>query len=333
MKSYEEMARYVLEVRDEHEKKKRRIAGVLRICVPAVTGLCAAVIIGLAVWKNMPPPDKIPSAEHIITTETSSSEAASSPVSTAKPVHTSATTVTAVTKITSSAELTVTSTAVTEYQPGTSRVSASAIATAQTKSTAEASTAKTTGIVLTTTLPDEQETVTVTGGNMGIPYMRTTTYPDGDMGIPSTRTTTVQDVAVTEQQEVTTACVTTGTQTVTTDKSWQHGGGTMPWSMMTIERQYDTAAVEGYGGSYQAAYAVNPKYGYIAGAIGTASMSGYDSAFDEVHTCKAIAYHVNGLDDKDAVAIQFSGNNNYYLYCRSYMDKNELMNKIRSINQ
>lgn len=323
MKSYEEMARYVLEVRDGYEKKKRRRAGVLRICVPVAAGLCAVLLIGVGIWKNMPAPDKIPSAEHIITTETVPSGTTSVRPAAEKPV-TSFTA--AVSAVTSAASSTVTETvSVTEKQSGTSRIATAAVTAAQTKATTALTHTRAPDLVQTTTI-NAAET-TVTGGNMGIPVTNTTTVSGGDMGIPSTRTTTASPVITAQQW------VTTGTQTVTTGIHQNPGGGTIPWIWESVEHQYDTAELDGFEGSYKTAYAINPKYDYISEAIARAVMTGYDSENNEAHTCEATAYHVKGLDDNDAVAIKFSSNNNYYLYCRDYMNINELMDRIRSINQ
>ena len=67
MKTYEETAQYILEVRNEHDKKiKRRKAMAMRI-IPAIAGICSAVVICLAAVKNYRKPIDLITDENVIT--------------------------------------------------------------------------------------------------------------------------------------------------------------------------------------------------------------------------------------------------------------------------
>ena len=67
MKTYEETAQYILEVRNEHDKKiKRRKAMAMHI-IPAAAGICGAVVICLAAVMNNRKPIDIITDENVIT--------------------------------------------------------------------------------------------------------------------------------------------------------------------------------------------------------------------------------------------------------------------------
>ena len=67
MKTYEETAQYILEVRNEHDKKiKRRKALAMRI-IPAAVGICGAVVICFAAVKNYRKPIDMITDESVIT--------------------------------------------------------------------------------------------------------------------------------------------------------------------------------------------------------------------------------------------------------------------------
>lgn len=77
MKNYKEMARCVLEARDEHDRQVRRRRQVLRRCAPAAAAFCFAVLLGFGVWRQKQTLPRIPPQEPTETTiETATHETA-----------------------------------------------------------------------------------------------------------------------------------------------------------------------------------------------------------------------------------------------------------------
>ena len=74
MKNYEEMARCVLEARDEHIRRKTKRQAMVKRCVPVVSGLCVAILIGVGVWKNVTRLPDIPTAPEADSIETVTQE-------------------------------------------------------------------------------------------------------------------------------------------------------------------------------------------------------------------------------------------------------------------
>ena len=72
MKTYEEMAKYVLEVRNETEKKRKHRIAVAKRVIPAVACVCGAFIIGFGVWRGYTRPDTPSVPDNIIEAETTS---------------------------------------------------------------------------------------------------------------------------------------------------------------------------------------------------------------------------------------------------------------------
>lgn len=60
MKNYEEMARCVLEARDEHNRKMQIRQAKLRRAVPAAAGFCTALLLGFGGWQHLRVNTQIP---------------------------------------------------------------------------------------------------------------------------------------------------------------------------------------------------------------------------------------------------------------------------------
>lgn len=142
----------LMELGDSIIEKKRRRASIIRRAAFSVSGLCAAVLIGVGIWSNsavQTPPDREPSSS-IMVTETS--PATESPQTTAVP----STTVTA--QAVRSTTPVTTAQAVTGTVPSTERQ-----APARTESTPSVSSATVDIPSVTTTTPVTQPYVTDPG--------------------------------------------------------------------------------------------------------------------------------------------------------------------------
>lgn len=280
MKSYEEMARYVLEVRDEHEKKQQKRKILFRRYTPLAASFCAFVLIGLGVWKNFPSPDKLPPDSVITTTETTSLTSASYAVTTSRS-----------------------STAVQTTTTKTSSVSSSVTT---------ASTAKTTSVtavssenVLSTTRNSTQTQPTTTAEKTHTLVTLTTSYQSTATDIETSTK------AVTAPNTVSTTVAVTETTTTLANS----GAGTRPWSEFNIYYKYNVAYVNGITGRYLSS-GIPVRDFEIESFIAEAEMSGIDSATNELHVCTAEAYRIKDMDEKKGIAIKFPEKNEYYLYCR-----------------
>lgn len=83
MKDYKEMARCVLEARDEHLRRKKRRQAVLRRGTPAVLSLCCVIAV-LSVQRDVKIPPAIPEtaqiSENVSSTQTAEASTASSTI-------------------------------------------------------------------------------------------------------------------------------------------------------------------------------------------------------------------------------------------------------------
>lgn len=278
MKSYEEMARYVLEVRDEHEKKRQKRKMLFRRYTPLAASFCAFVLIGLGVWKNMPSPDKLPPDSVITTTETAAATSVS---------YTETTSVSS-TSFRTTKTSSVSSSVTTAYTAKTDSVTAVStenvlITTNNSTQTQTTATAEKTQTQTTNTASDQPHSTN----------METTT------NFVTVKNTVPQTLPVTE----------------TTSIKASSGSGTRPWSEYNIYYQYNAAYVNGLNDRYLGS-GVPVREFEIESFIAEAEMSGIDSATNELHVCTAEAYRIKDMDEKKGIAIKFPGENEYYLYCR-----------------
>ena len=275
MKNYEEMAKYVLEVRDEHERKKQKRKIIVRRCAPLAVSLCVFLIASLGVWRNMPAPNKfntdiIPSTTQAATSDSSAAKTASSASTavTTEPAHTS------------SAGSTVT----------------------------------------TPSVSSENTTLSTAASQTGVPkttksYTHTQTTASSEATHTSVTQTTSQQSTATSSQQTAPPATMPLTEPTTVTTTQPPAAGTDPSYAESIETLYNTAYIEELDTKYFYG-CITVKEFEIESLISYAEMSGYDSDADKVVTCVAEAYRLNGTDEKKAIAIKFSGNDYYFLYCR-----------------
>jgi hypothetical protein len=304
MKSYEEMARYVLEVRDEHEKKRRKRKIIIRRYAPVTASLCALLLICLGTWKNMPSPDI--SHNYIVTTTTES--AAVTAVTTAVTSSDAKKTAPAVTKTSSASENAVTYTTALTATVTVHKTSVrTGVLTTQNQSTR------------TNTKTSAERTTAVTATDKST---QTTEYI---VTAPSSTNvnTDVQPVTVTKTAKVSESIAT---MPMTTEYSaqpaeetttiFQPGGMTsIPWALKNIEDQYPTAELDDYAGSYTLQFRISATD--IDSYLCEAYMYGYDPQEGEFHKCMANAYTLKNTSPEEQIAIKFDDVNKYFLYRRS----------------
>ena len=297
MKTYEEMAEYVLEVRDEYEKKrKRRIIAAKRI-VPAVAGLCCTIAIVLDVWKGSLKPDDFPSngdmtinvtttasiTTTLRTTEKNNTSYTTS-VTTAERKNTDTTLSASYTNVTSA----ITSTATVH---GTSETTAATVKTTTSEEYTSVTTvssvpAASTTTSVTTVMPQEttsdQTGGVIIGGGSG-----------GDGGSGGGGSSGGEGI---------------GGGAIGGEGGWS---GAVSWSSLPINERYDTALLDGYTDVYTNTFRISPDD--VGDRIGDAIMEGYDFSAGEYHRCTADVYYIKNIRDTMALAIRFEGDE-YYLY-------------------
>lgn len=300
MKSYEEMAKYVLEVRDEHERKRRKRKIIIRRYAPAAASLCALLLICLGTWKNMPSPDI--SHNNIVTTTTKSAAVtavASSDVKETAP---------AITKTSYVSENPATYTAAISSTLTVNKTSVrTSVLTTKNQSTR------------TNTQTSAERTTAVTATDKST---KTTEYI---VTTPSTTNvnTEVQPVTVTKTSNVS---ENIATMPMTTEHSaqpaeetttiFQPGGMTsIPWALKNIEDQYPTAEMDDYFGSYTLQFRISATD--IDSYLCEAYMYGYDPQEGEFHKCMANVYTLKNTSPEEQIAIKFDDVNKYFLYRRT----------------
>ncbi|MCR5601237.1 MAG: hypothetical protein K6G33_10920 [Ruminococcus sp.] len=280
MKNYEEMAKYVLEVRDEHERKKQKRKIIVRRCAPLAVSLCVFLIASLGVWRNMPAPNKF-NTNIIQTTET----VTASPVSTEK--HTSVST--SVTRTTTAKISSVSRNATTASTAKTTSVTAAA-----------------SGNVLTATRNLTQTHTNTTSEKTQIHVTHTTS----EQGLAPCESTAKTVSSVTVTNTITTTVCVSQTTTLISNIS---GAVTRPWSEFSIDYRYNIAYVNGLNGRYLSS-GIPIREFELGSFIAEAEMSGYDSDYCELRECTAKAYRINDTSENKAIAIKFDDDDNFYLY-------------------
>ena len=314
MKTYEEMAKYVLEVRDEHDKKKKhRIAAAKRV-IPAAAGAFCAFIIGFGIFKGYNRPDTLPVHDNIIESETTSAQVTTLTQTTNKSG-------TALTTAAASAEKSTSKTAVSETKATTVKTEVTSVTSsnqtsAVTSSAAERTTAVT-SVTASTTAPTTtyttvttlETTTTAIGGGGGLSGDSQHDFPGG-MG---------------------------GGSAGGDGNGGYAGGGTggsggsgsseeERWSQLTINHRYYYAFIDGYEEVYVNGYMISSDI--VGSWIGEAEMESQTFIDGYIKKCSAEVYSINGYSDKEVVAIKFKGHDEYYLYCKINTDIYELMKKI-----
>jgi len=295
MKTYDEMAKYVLEVRDEHEKKRKRRIYIAKRAVPALAGVLGAFIIGFGLWNNYRRPDMLPTPSTVVESETT---AIASTAQTTPKTMTTSVTASAVTSKTDANTTTSTTAAASSTAVYVTTKAATTAAKPETTATqiiskpaAETISSTTPRITSTTTVTQTVTTTTTDPEMTGGPPAKSTQPPGG--GTPP-------------------------------------GSAHNPWYDMPVNKQYYNAFLEGYVAdltpAYRSGYPISSEL--IGKHISSANMKSQYYVDGEVKSCKAEAYFINGFSDDDIVAIKFDGHDEYYLY---HTDKTDLYSLMKII--
>lgn len=295
MKTYDEMAKYVLEVRDEHEKKRKRKIYIAKRAVPAFAGVIGAFIIGFGLWNNYRRPDMLPTPSTVVESETTA--IASTAQTTPKTMTTA-----------------VTASAVTAKTDANTTTSTTAAASS-TKAYVTTNMVTTAAKPVTAPPPSTSKPATDTTSSTTVRATSTTT-------VTQTVTTTTTDTEMTGNPPAkSTQPPGCGTTT---------GSPHNPWYDMPVHRQYYNAFLEGYVAEltpiYRSGYPISSEL--IGKHISSADMKSQYYVDGEVKRCKAEAYYINGFSDDDIVAIKFDGHDEYYLY---HTDKTDLYSLMKII--
>lgn len=290
MKTYDEMAKYVLEVRDEHERKRKRRIYIAKRAVPAAAGVLGAFIIGFGIMRNYKRPDTFPTPDTVVEIENTTV------VSTALPQDTETAATTAVVTSTDTAKTTVSTSTVTSVSSqsaaNTQNTTEKTGTTAAQTTSAEASmTTETTAVSTTITTTVTQKVTTTTE--------RVSANPPGGISDPPNGGTTTAE---------------------------SHD----PWYDMPIHKQYYNALLDGYVAdltpAYRGGYPISDEW--VGERISGAKMKSQKLVDGVVKQCMAEAFRINCISDEKAVAIRFEGHEEFYLYHIDGTDLNGLMKEI-----
>ena len=319
MKTYEETAQYILEVRNKHDKKiKRRKALAMRI-IPITAGICGTVVICLAAVKNNRKSIDLITDERIITSGSISI-------------------VTTVSHSTEEAVTTLVSAEKTTDQTTTkTTASATSLTTIEKAAIIEHTYTKASNAVTSAT-------------NSAV---RTTAAPEVTM------VTTVETVTATTQDITAGPIIAGGgndwnqwgqdsnnwNQWGQNNNDWDQGGysggfsggdsdikagsensSKEQWDQLPINEKYCYAYIYGYDRIYTSLYPITSDY---AGEwIDSAEMLCSQRIEGQEMKCGADVYSVKGITDASAVAIKFEGNDGYYLYYKPNADLYNIMNTV-----
>lgn len=303
------MAKYVLEVRDEYVRKKKKRQTVIRKYAPVVSGFCIAMIVGFGAWQHM---NKFPD----IQMESYNTEIISD-----------------FTETTSSTD--------TTYEHTTEKITEHY--TAAPIITQEITTEEIIVIdtpVYTTTSEPAPETEFLTSAELTVteelPVITDTTIITEPVVTEEITTDIITESVITEEvitdyvitepvtEEIVTEPVITEnfiTELVTTDMTQTSipdevsevtttVSNTLQWEEMTINQQYNMAEF----GTPSVFYMTADKevsVEEIGDFISQAYMSGYDYHTDTYYHCYTDAFR---LTDSNDIAIRFQDDDKYYLY-------------------
>ena len=321
MKTYDEMARYVLEVRDEHERKRKKRITFIKRSVPAAIAVMGAFIIGFGIWKGYKRPEQLPFPDNIInntsvtTTLPHASETALITTTTNKTVITSETSETSVSASTQTAKISQTTaeasvTTAVSAEESSEASTVTALSTTKAAATSSAA-AKTTS---STSQPVPHAIITTT-----IAYSELSGDPPTGAGaggaLPSSGT------------EGSGGSQTAGGGAAPPSTEGNGGGGIYdPWYGLPIYQQFTNAYVSGYTKTYTSGCAISDRY--VGDMIGSVNMESGQPVEGFIKQCTAEAFHINGIDAESAIAVKFYGHNEYYLYHTRDTDIYDIMKQI-----
>lgn len=304
MKTYEEMAEYVLEVRDEHEKKrKRRIASAKRI-VPAVAGVCCTMAIVFGIWKGHVKPD-----EFLLTNDITIYATTTAAVTTT--LHTTDNVTAYTTSVTTGGRKNTDTTSPTSFVAATSAMPA----TAESKTTAAHVTSETTAVIIKTTTSEEYISATTTSKVTTVSKTTsvTTVTTQGTPSGAASGEHTAGGAGGSGGEGGSDGGSSSGGEGMGGGAIGGGGGcgGALSWSSLPVNERYDTALLDGYTDVYTNTFRISPDD--VGDRIGDAVMEGYDYSAGEYRRCTADVYYIKNIRDSMAVAVRFEGDE-YYLY-------------------
>ena len=278
MKNYEEMARCVLEARDEHDRKVKIRQAKIKRYAPIVSSFCFAVLLGFGVWHHMRDLPRIPTQTDTIEDTTENTD----------PITESNTTGMATerqTKQTTIGEQPAKD--ITTESPTTNSETEPIF---ETEGQTEPSTEKQQTDPITDTLPVIVPDPVVTETEITSP-------PEPTTDTPATTETPIEQTTIPDD-----GC----------SGNPEHPNG-LHWDEMTINQQYNMAE---FGDPLQFYFTAEKEVSVdsIGDFICMAYMSGYDYDTDTYYHCETEAYTIKGDDESTTIAIKFADDEKFYLY-------------------
>ena len=287
MKNYEEMARYVLEARDEHNRKVKIRQAKIKRYAPVVSSFCFAVMLGFGVWHHMSDLPRIPTQTDTIEDTAENTE----------PITESNTTGMATERQTEQPT--------TGEQPTRDESTEVPTMNSETEHTSE-----TEG--QTEQLTEKQQTEPITD------------TPSVIITDPIVTDPVISEPEITDPPTESNTDAPTTTETPTTDTPDEQPNtnpNPLHWDEMTINQQYNMAEL---GDPLQFYYTAEKEVSAdsIGDFICMAYMSGYDFYTDTYYHCDTEAYMIQG-ESADRIAIKFDSDDRYYLYILSKSGQNQ----------
>lgn len=291
MKNYEEMAHCVLEARDEHNRKVKLRQAKIKKYATVVSSLCFAVLFGFGVWHHMSDLPRIPTQIDTIEDTTGNTE----------PITETDTTGIA-----------------TEEQTQQNTTGEQSTKSKSTEAPTENS--ETNHATETDTNPESEQQIEgqLTEQLTDVPPIIIT---DSDVTAP-----VITDPKTTELHTESSTDAPTTTEEPTTDVQDEEPNknpNPLHWDEMTINQQYTMAE---FGSPLQYYHTAEQEVSadQIGGYICMAYMSGYDFYSDTYYHCKTKAFQMSGHVSQEVIAIQFEGDDRYYLYTLAKRTDNDI---------
>ena len=304
MRSYEDISNRIMQRGDEIIKSRKVRAAKIRHASYTVSGMCAAVITGIGVWRvtsSMPKPDNQHNSSMISTTETTAENSITTAANTAA---TQPLTTTQSQKTTSSTAVSSSTAIHTE--------SSSVTATARPKTAAAYSYTHTTTSIkpVQTSVPTSIiESTTTTSMNEGpvtaIPHHVTTTSDNKEI------------VKITDRTSISSEAKATAPPTTTT-QTHSEVIGTLPFDYDEVIRSSHGVFVYN-DGRYEKEGSLVPLEN-IGGFIRNVSVTFKAANNWDIVDGMAI-YEINGIDKEEAVAARLNNTDEYFMFVNVYYKK------------
>ncbi len=331
MKTYEETAQYILEVRNKHDKKvKRRKALAMRI-IPITAGICGTVVICLAAVKNNRKPIDLITGESIITggsisIVTTASHGTEEAVTTLISAEKTTDQTTTKTTVSATSLTTIEKPAIVEqtYAKAFNAVTSATNSAVRTTAAPEVTMATTVDAVTTavTTQDITADPIIAGGGNDWNQWgQESNNWNNWSQG--SNNWNQGSDSGEGSGFGGYGGGFSGGDSGV---KAGSENSSDEQWNLLPINEKYCYAYIHGYDRIYTSLYPITSDY---AGEwIDSAEMLGSQMIEGQEMKCVADVYSVKGITDASAVAIKFEGNDSYYLYYKPNADLYNIMNTV-----